>query len=144
MGKGIQKEETYSKYGDDAREIEIESLEKHGTYIRVGISEIPECRAVMEGGFLCTVKNESLTYGYKKRDLTSAIKENRCSSLRKWRPGIPPRAVRLRIRRNYRSYGRCYISFPIWGRSYGFVARLFKSWPRAREIYAKPPLAMET
>ena len=41
MGMGIHKEEPYNKYGDDAREIEIESLEMHDTFIRVESSKIP-------------------------------------------------------------------------------------------------------
>ena len=41
MIKDTPKEETYNKYGNDARGIEIESLGKHGTCIRAGSSEIP-------------------------------------------------------------------------------------------------------
>ena len=41
MGKEIPKEETYNKYGDAARKIEIEAIEKHGTFIRVPFDQIP-------------------------------------------------------------------------------------------------------
>ena len=42
MRKGITKEETQNKYGDASRRIEIEAIGKHGTSIRIPISEIPE------------------------------------------------------------------------------------------------------
>ena len=41
MRKEIPKEETYNKYGDAARKIEIEAIEKHGTFIRVPFEQIP-------------------------------------------------------------------------------------------------------
>ena len=42
--EAIQKEETYNKYGDAARKVEIEAIEKHGAFIRVPFSGIPERR----------------------------------------------------------------------------------------------------
>ena len=41
MRKEIPKEETYNKYGDAARKIEIEAIEKHGTFIRIPFGQIP-------------------------------------------------------------------------------------------------------
>ena len=41
MRKEIPKEETYNKYGGAARKIEIEAIEKHGTFIRVPFGQIP-------------------------------------------------------------------------------------------------------
>ena len=40
--KVIPKEETYNKYGDAARKIEIDAIEKRGTFIRVPVSEMPD------------------------------------------------------------------------------------------------------
>ena len=40
MRNDIHKAETYNKYGDDARKIEIASLGKHDTFIRVDSSGI--------------------------------------------------------------------------------------------------------
>ena len=42
MRKEIPKEETYTKYGDAARKVEIESTEKHGAFSGVPFSEIPD------------------------------------------------------------------------------------------------------
>ena len=52
MRTGIPKEETYKKYGDAARIIEIRALGKHDAFDRVGVSEIPGGVAVMEGRFV--------------------------------------------------------------------------------------------
>ena len=41
MRKEIPREETQNKYGDAARRIEIEAIEKHGAFIRIPFSEIP-------------------------------------------------------------------------------------------------------
>ena len=40
--KGIPKEETYNKYWDAARGVEIEAIGKHGTFARMPVSEIPD------------------------------------------------------------------------------------------------------
>ena len=41
-GKGIQKEETYNKYGDDARKIGILDIGEHGDLREYLFSEIPD------------------------------------------------------------------------------------------------------
>ena len=40
--KEIPKEETYNQYGDAPRKIEIDEIGKHGAFIRVPFSGIPE------------------------------------------------------------------------------------------------------
>ena len=56
MRKEIPKEETYNKYGDAARKIEIEAIEKHGTFIRVPFEQIPSGESLIEGRFVYTIK----------------------------------------------------------------------------------------
>ena len=41
-GEEIPKEETYNKYGDVAREIEIGATAKHGDFARMPFSEVPD------------------------------------------------------------------------------------------------------
>ena len=42
MRKVIPKQETYNKYGDSARKVEIEAIGKHGAFKRAPPSEIPD------------------------------------------------------------------------------------------------------
>ena len=51
----IPKAETYNKYRGDAGEIEIEAIEKHGTFGRMHFSGIPD-GSLIEGDFVYTVK----------------------------------------------------------------------------------------
>ena len=58
MGGGIPKGETYNNYGDPARTVGIDSIEEHGTFVTVGISEIPEICAGIEGIFFYKIKHK--------------------------------------------------------------------------------------
>ena len=53
MRKEIPKEETRNKYGDAAREIEIDAIVKHGAFIRVPFSGIPEGDGSIGGRAIC-------------------------------------------------------------------------------------------
>ena len=55
-GKEIPKEETYNKFGDAARKIEIGAIGKHGTFARIPFAEIPNGASVIEGRFVYTIK----------------------------------------------------------------------------------------
>ena len=68
---GMRKEmpigETFSKYGDSARRVEIESIEKHGTFIGIHLSEIPDVGSLIEGRFVYTVGNKPISACRKKK-----------------------------------------------------------------------------
>ena len=63
--KEIQKEETYNKYGGDASKVEIDAIEKHGTFERMHFSAIPE-GSLIEGRFVYTVENKPISAGAPK------------------------------------------------------------------------------
>ena len=62
----IPKGETYNKYGDAARKIEIDATGDSGTFIRVPFSEIPDAESLVEWRFVYTMGNKSLSPGHKK------------------------------------------------------------------------------
>ena len=66
MGKETPKEETYNKYGDADRKIEIEAIEKHGTFVRIPFGQVPIGESLIEGRFAYTIKNKPLSAGYGK------------------------------------------------------------------------------
>ena len=66
MWEEIPKEETQYRYGGAARKIEIASIGKHGTFIRIPFSEIPEAESVISGRFSYTMKNKPISAGRKK------------------------------------------------------------------------------
>ena len=76
MRKEIQKEETQNKYGGAERRIEIEAIGKHGAFIRVPFSEIPEGGSLIEGRFAYTIKNKPIADGRKKTGRTWVEIEN--------------------------------------------------------------------
>ena len=65
MEKEIPQEETQNTYGGDARKIEIEAIGKHGTFIRVPFSEIPDGESLIAGRFVYTIKNKPIDAGRK-------------------------------------------------------------------------------
>ena len=54
---GAPKDETYNKYGDADRKVDIDSLEEHGNFARYDISEIPDGCAEFDGAFSYTLIN---------------------------------------------------------------------------------------
>ena len=56
MRKEIPKGETYNKYGDAARKVEIGAIGKHGAFKMPHFSEIPEAGSLIEGLFAHTVQ----------------------------------------------------------------------------------------
>ena len=58
--KEIPKEETYSA------KIEIEAIEKHGTFVRIPFGQIPIGESLIEGIFVYAIKNKPLSAGYGK------------------------------------------------------------------------------
>ena len=47
----IPKEESYIKYGDTAREVEIGAIGKHGAFLQIHASGIPGGESLIEGRF---------------------------------------------------------------------------------------------
>ena len=66
MRKEIPKEQTQNKYMGAARKIEIDAVGKHGTFIRVPFSEIPDGESLIEGRFVYKIKNKPIAAGRKK------------------------------------------------------------------------------
>ena len=64
MRMGIPKEETYYKYGEDDRKVEIEAIGKHGTFGRIPSSEVPDGEPLTEGRFAYAVKNKPISAGH--------------------------------------------------------------------------------
>ena len=56
VGKEIPKGETYNKYGDAARRIEIEAVGKHGAFTRFPFGRIPIGASLIEGRFVYAIK----------------------------------------------------------------------------------------
>ena len=66
MRNEIHKEETYIKYGDAARKVEIEATGKHGAFKRSPCSGIPEGESLIAGRFVYTMGNKPIAAGRKK------------------------------------------------------------------------------
>ena len=76
MGREIQKEETYIKYGDAERRIGIEAIEKHGTCVMVHFPEIPDEASLIGGIFAYTVETNPFRPDALKRAHMLAKIEN--------------------------------------------------------------------
>ena len=74
--KEIPKEETYNKYGDAARRIEIASIEKHGTFAQIPFEQIPNGVSLIEGGFVYAIKTNPFRRDMRKPTLISMKTEN--------------------------------------------------------------------
>ena len=75
MRKEIPKAETYNKYGDAARKVEIEATGKHGAFKRSPCSGIPEGESLIAGRFVYTMGNKPIAAGRKKTG--AEVGENR-------------------------------------------------------------------
>ena len=66
MAAKNHKDETYNKYGDSERKVEIDPMVGHGSYARFDISAIPRDCAVIGGRFVSAMANEPLKFRYAK------------------------------------------------------------------------------
>ena len=62
----IPKEETYDKYGDASRKIEIWAIGEHGGFARIHFTVIPQAVSLIAGIFVYTVGNKPISAGYAK------------------------------------------------------------------------------
>ena len=106
--KSILIEETYNKYEDSPRKVQIDSMEGHGTFIMLDISEISDGCAVIEWIFVGASENKHLKSGYAKaghildgsRKLVALSARTICKNFLELK--------QLRIKRNYRVSDRRY------------------------------------
>ena len=66
--KGTPKDETYNYYGDSERQVDIESLEDHGSFRRVLSKDVPKGEVCINGMFAYTIKRKQLKAGHTRTE----------------------------------------------------------------------------